>query len=336
MQTQSWAWMGSGTWPGFSSSNANNLNANGNGRAVDPAGYRTMTWSDGNGDGAIYDNDANDGTTAGTDRVIINGQTKIVHEVAQYTNSTLVIGGQSFSVRMVVWVFTDGTYMVRLPDSHIPANMHHDDVQTLRLGTWDGAEYAGNYTSSFDNAFVCFAAETRIATPAGDRPVGLIGPGDLVLTADHGAQPVIWAGRRRVPGLDACAPVLIAAGALGTTRDLRVSPQHRMLVTGWRAEVLFGLDEVLVPAVALVNGRTIRRAPCAAVTYVHLLLPGHEVLFAEGAPAESLFPGDIALGAVGAAARDELRALFPDLAAGHAGVPPARPILRRREAMLLA
>ena len=51
-----------------------------------------------------------------------------------------------------------------------------------------------------------------------------------------------------VAGAGAGAPVLIPAGALGNTRDLLVSQQHRMLVTGWRAELMFGEPEVLVAA----------------------------------------------------------------------------------------
>ena len=61
--------------------------------------------------------------------------------------------------------------------------------------------------------------------------------GDMVVTMDHGPQPIRWIGSSKRPDRQ-LAPILIRKGALGNTRDLRVSPQHRMLLSGWQAEVL--------------------------------------------------------------------------------------------------
>ncbi|MEO0654902.1 MAG: Hint domain-containing protein [Pseudomonadota bacterium] len=182
----------------------------------------------------------------------------------------------------------------------------------------------------------CFTPGTLIDTAAGLRRVETLRPGDLVKTADHGMQPVRWTGRRVVPGQGEFAPIRIGAGALGNARALEVSPQHRMVVSGWRAEMATGSREVLVAAKHLVNGDTIYRRPCRAVSYVHLLFDRHEIIFAEGIATESFLPGAQTL-PEDDAAHAEIVALFPELAAlGTAAWPAARPILKGYEATGLA
>ena len=107
----------------------------------------------------------------------------------------------------------------------------------------------------------CFAAGTRIETGRGMVPVEQIQVGDLVRTLDSGLQPVRWRGSRGIDALDKRAPIRFAPGAIGNAREMLVSPQHKILVSGWRAELFFGEDEVLVAAVHLVNADTIHRAP---------------------------------------------------------------------------
>ncbi|WP_323038290.1 Hint domain-containing protein [Gemmobacter sp.] len=184
---------------------------------------------------------------------------------------------------------------------------------------------------------ICFCRGTRIATATGDRPVEDLRPGDLVLTRDHGLQPLRWAGGSRRLAAGALAPVRIGAGALGNTRDLRVSPQHRMLVDGWQVGLLFGEDEVLVPAISLVNGTTVTRDEGGIVEYFHLLFDRHEILLSDGAPSESFHPGDQGWKALDAAARDEILLLFPELADHRAAATAlARPCLRAFEGRALA
>jgi hypothetical protein len=116
-----------------------------------------------------------------------------------------------------------------------------------------------------------------------------------------------------------------------------VSPEHRMLMTGWLAELNFGEDEVLVAAKHLVGMPGITRQEQAEITYLHLLFDRHEIVFAEGAPSESLHPsswlitGDSAL-------RAEIVAVFPELMDRLAGppLPAARRVVSRREARLIA
>ncbi|MFN4128937.1 MAG: Hint domain-containing protein [Paracoccaceae bacterium] len=184
-------------------------------------------------------------------------------------------------------------------------------------------------------AIPCFVQGTLIRTDFGEIPVEQIRPGDRVQTMDNGFSPVVWAGRRKVCGLGSMAPIRFEAGIAGNRRKLLVSPQHRMLVSGWQTELSTGERETLASAVHLVNGRTIRRVRRPMVTYVHLLCEDHQVIFAEGAPTESLFPGGKSLSAFDKPARDEIRRLFPSLCPVRGtGSGIARPVLNRVAARL--
>ncbi|MEM7178705.1 MAG: Hint domain-containing protein, partial [Pseudomonadota bacterium] len=185
-------------------------------------------------------------------------------------------------------------------------------------------------------ALICFTSGTRILTPGGWVPVERIGIGDLVVTKDKGARAVRWIGKRRV-GADRLArqpqlrPIRIERDRMGPgqpRRDLQLSPQHRVLVSGWEADLLFGQAEVLVAAKAL--GTTVA---VAEVTYIHLLFDGHEIVWAEGLACESLHPGDTAMRGLDAASRGEILAIFPELGdeAGRQSRRLARPELKPRE-----
>lgn len=188
-----------------------------------------------------------------------------------------------------------------------------------------------------ETEFPCFAAGTRLETEAGPCEVEALQPGMRLRTRDNGWQEIRWVGRSRVNGRGCLAPVVIEAGALGDHGRLVVSPNHRMLVGGWRAELLFGEPEALVAAKALVDGRAIRFAPCPQVEYVHVLLDSHEVIYAEGAETESFYPGEVGAGVLGPEARAEIDAIFPGLLAGARCYGAlARPELRRYEAALIA
>ncbi|MDG3041196.1 Hint domain-containing protein [Roseicyclus marinus] len=194
-----------------------------------------------------------------------------------------------------------------------------------------------------DTAFVsvttvpCFTPGTRIRTDRGEVPVETLKPGDLVKTRDHGFQPVRWIGERRVAAEGAYAPVAIEAGVFGHHRRLVVSQQHRILLTHWMAELLFGEDEVLVAARDLVNGCSVRLLDGGEVTYVHLLFDQHEIVWSEGLLTESFLPGPTVMSGMEAACRAEVLELFPGIdAATHEGYgPAARAALRGYEGQML-
>ena len=187
----------------------------------------------------------------------------------------------------------------------------------------------------------CFTLGTRICTPNGLLDVGDLQCGDRVLTMDHGLQTIRWVGHTRLPAAvlertPNFRPIVIQKDALGPGlpfQDMKVSPQHRILVTGWQAELLFGEVEVLVPAIKLCNGKTIFRASDAQdVTYVHVLFDQHEVIWADGIPTESYLPAtnDDSVMA------SEVTALFPQLRDGDSAMSAARPCVSDRRATVIA
>ena len=73
---------------------------------------------------------------------------------------------------------------------------------------------------------------------------------------------------------------------------------------------------MLVRAIHLVRlpgGKARIAKGCRKVTYIHLMFDAHQIVFANGAPSESLYPGPLALRGLSNQARTELRAIFPDL-----------------------
>ncbi|CAN0413330.1 unnamed protein product, partial [Hapterophycus canaliculatus] len=169
-----------------------------------------------------------------------------------------------------------------------------------------------------------------ILTEQGPRRIEILDPGARVVTRDNGVQVLRWIGRsfqgRAVlvaqPNL---RPICIRQGALGAnvpSRDLFVSPQHRLLVRSRIAERMFGPDGVLVPAHKLLPLPGVERMAADPVVYLHLLFDRHEIIFAEGCEAESLFLGPMARDSLGPDALAELAELVPDLPAIAAA--PAR------------
>lgn len=170
---------------------------------------------------------------------------------------------------------------------------------------------------------ICFTPGTRIMTPLGPRNVEHLREGDAVLTRDNGPQEVQWIGSRRMSGarlfvMPQLRPIRFRTGALALERpdqELLVSPGHRMLVTGQTARALFNSDEVLVAARDLVNGSTITvDMDVREVTYVHLLLPNHEVIWANGVETESFHPASADLASLDDSDRDRLLRYLPGLA----------------------
>lgn len=130
--------------------------------------------------------------------------------------------------------------------------------------------------------------DAMILTDQGERPARDLVAGDLVMTKDNGLQPVLWAGRSRDPN-DGPSPVRFKARGRGEGSML-LAPGHLALLDHASAELLFGVGEVLAHASDLLELPGVSPAPRSAPAWVHLLLPGHELIRAAGIWVESLAP----------------------------------------------
>ena len=156
-----------------------------------------------------------------------------------------------------------------------------------------------NYAASSEpvaSAAGCFAEGTRIRVrrvqDIVDVAVQDLLVGDEVMTLGGTSRPIIWLGRRIVncrthPRPNEIMPICISADAFGPGtphRDLVVSPGHALCVDI--------LGKILVPASALLNGATISTLSVDNVVYWHVELDAHDVIYAEGMPAESYIETD--------------------------------------------
>jgi O-antigen biosynthesis protein len=165
----------------------------------------------------------------------------------------------------------------------------------------------GHGNSDHDHDAPCYCRGTLILTERGEIRIEDLAIGDMVVTISGAAKPIKWIGRRSyagpfITGNRAVLPIVVRAGALAPdipARDLWVSPRHALL-----------LDGVFVPTELLVNGQTIFQAEAVdQVDYFHLEFEAHEVILAEGTPAESYVEYDNRHGFHNA---HEFAALYPD------------------------
>ncbi|MEY8142044.1 Hint domain-containing protein [Falsihalocynthiibacter sp. CO-5D18] len=228
---------------------------------------------------------------------------------------------------------TDGrrTYtvtMIEITASPQPLLMFLDEVPPADTDLWivhrvlrDARHQQMSNTPT--SGMICFAAGTLIRTEDGPRLVESLSVGDSIQTKDNGCQQIQWIGARRMTGARLYAmpefrPVRIRAGALNDDEpesDLLVSPNHRMLVSGPAAQLLFNTSEVLVAAKDLINDLSITiDHKVREVTYVHLMLESHQIVWANGVQSESFHPANMALGVIEDSQRAALLEAFPNLA----------------------
>jgi hypothetical protein len=139
----------------------------------------------------------------------------------------------------------------------------------------------------------CFLRGTNIRTAEGERKIEDLAIGDLLPTMSGAPRPVQWIGRYSFKKSDPYKawvkeglPVRIARSALAPNvphADLCVTALHGVLIDG-----------VLVPAEALLNGSTIARHEPEGdeLEFFHVKLASHDVIYAEGAPVETLLHVD--------------------------------------------
>ena len=249
-----------------------------------------------------------------TDTFTIDGGPDQVFDATAVFNATITyIDGTTAQISAVVFQDNDGnTYLApEFSQNADQAALEAAPIRSLTLDSLLGNRYSG-LTAQRENIdyVACFTPGVNVSTPDGARAVETLQVGDFVTTRDHRAQPVRWIGRGDHVVTEKIAPVEIKPGALGPgvpRAPLLVSPQHRLLVKGDRGDLLIPARKLLpLPGVRVARGK--RR-----VTYIHLLMDRHEVLFANGAPTESLFAGPMALHALGREQLRELSRLMPDV-----------------------
>lgn len=212
---------------------------------------------------------------------------------------------------------------------------------TRSLQSDDGGQSYYIQSATNPGTVPCYAPGTMIDTPGGPRAVETLRPRDLVLTLDHGPQPIRWVRRGDHPldGVEVDGkPVLIAAGALGAGRpaqDLIVSPQHRILVGGGGQLTRYFDTEAFAPAKSLTLLPGIRHMKGRShITWIHFACERHEVVRANGCLSESLLLGPMVVRGLTRAERRVLSRRFaaPEGADMALNGPPARPCLTVGEA----
>lgn len=161
---------------------------------------------------------------------------------------------------------------------------------------------------------VSFAAGTLVTVAGGaQKVIEQLTIGDEILTRDNGPQPVRWIGKATLRAKGSFAPVVISAGTLGNNGELVVSPHHRLFIYQRGNRRLNGRAEVLVQAKHLVDGDRVWRREGGFVDYYSLVFDRHEIIYAEGIPAESLMVNEDTVALLPDDLASELRSRFPGL-----------------------
>lgn len=190
----------------------------------------------------------------------------------------------------------------------------------------------------------CFTEGAQILCENGRRvSVEDLRPGDKVMTKDNGPQELrsvlsTVVDRDTLQQFPQRLPVRIKAGTFGNHDDCLVSAQHRFLIASTSAELMFGENEVLVPAKHLIDGDSVRvEANVESITYYHLVFNQHELVNSDGLWSEAYQPGQTTMQGMSTATREELMDLFPGLDSVDAAAPfeAARMSLNARQFKML-
>ncbi|MEF3047527.1 Hint domain-containing protein [Pseudotabrizicola sp. L79] len=180
-----------------------------------------------------------------------------------------------------------------------------------------------------DLVCVSFGRGTMISLADGRQcPIETLQPGDKVLTRDHGPQPVRWLGKATLRAVGSFAPVVITAGTLGNSGDLIVSPHHRIFLYQRNRKPGLETAEILIQAKHLVDDDQVFQREGGFMDYFSLVFDQHEIIYAEGVPAESLMVSDATISRLPSELASEVRSRFPGLAQSqHFGTEASRQLL---------
>jgi autotransporter passenger strand-loop-strand repeat protein len=232
------------------------------------------------------------GSATGT--TVSSGGTEVLSSTGIATSTTVSLGG-AIDVTSLQFV-SGGTADLTSASVLSVTEGAHTYTQQL-VGDYTGEFFhlsldplTGSGTLITLDGTPCYCRGTRILTDHGETAVEDLHIGDRVVTLSGKARPLRWIGTRSYAGRFAAGnrnvlPVLFRRDALAEgvpRRDLMVSPLHAMY-----------LDDVLIPAAALVNGSTVVQLETVdQVDYFHLELETHDIILAEGAPSETFVDDD--------------------------------------------
>jgi hypothetical protein len=278
------------------------------------------TWSAGSFSGGTADAyDVNNSLSNDTFR-IDGGALRTYDGSAVYNATITYLDGTSATITAVIVQDTAGrTYWVpEFSDNADQAAMEAKPILSLTLDSLNGDTFSGTTGNRQTwDYLICYVRGTHILTPEGEVRIENLSLGDLVVTRDNGPQPIRWIGFSAAMARGKLAPVRFSRGAMGRGlphRDLLVSRQHRMLLRSPAVARMFGVQEILVPAVKLLRlaGADLVESG-ERVEYFHLLTDQHDIVFAEGTPSETLLTGIHARDAIGPEGLEEIETLFPGL-----------------------
>lgn len=295
----------------------------------------------GGGNATAYDLD----NTASNDQFSLDGGAVQTHDASMVFNAVITYkAGGTANITAVVFQDVNGNtyWSPELSNNADQAAIEAFAVESLQLVSPIYAQ--GQFGQGFsltgdrvDSNLICFAGDAMITCPDGVKRIADLSIGDLVMTMDNGARPIRWIGSRTVAAIGDFAPIKIKTGAYGANRDLEVSPQHRIILSTPKLQPLYGISEGLAAAKHLVDGDTVSRREGGFLDYYHLLFDAHEIIWANGVPAESLYLGDVSQRALSDDSLNEIYSLFPRLVdQTDPAMALARPVLRGHEARLVA
>ncbi len=254
------------------------------------------------------EDDGNDQTLA------FAGEPTVDNYTIEYLDYATVNGaGMEYELYAMQVIFTDGSvkYYVLSKDDNFNPEIG-DDLAVSTFSTFSMTDY-GDLGSA-----VCFAKGTSILTDKGEQPVENLRQGDLVQTMDNALSEILWIGRKTIPFFElfkaeTLRPVRIAAGVLHNHTPIWLSQQHRVMCDHRafphpkQQGQFFAKAKHLAmhcPELAQID------FDVREVSYYHLLLSRHEVIFANGLASESLSPGPCALRGISRKDRRELETII--------------------------
>ncbi len=170
---------------------------------------------------------------------------------------TFDVGAQTWDLEFQI--LGEGIRQTARGSSVLPLSL--DDLQTLCTGG-EGSKrhpsalwFGFTQNSTLPSRAPWIGINTPIDTRRGPVRAGLLRPGDLIATLDDGFQPLQRLTRRAFPSRGSFAPVVLRSPFFGLTTDILVSSDQLVLISGASVEYLFGVEEALISAASLCDGK---------------------------------------------------------------------------------